>query len=105
MASRNFPPPPPPADWQAAGLGYYRLSHFFTQRFGARVWKVSVDAGLGCPNRDGTLGRGGCVFCDPASFSPSRRMHGASITEQLDAGIRQLSLAYLPSPVSGEGPG
>jgi radical SAM protein (TIGR01212 family) len=51
---------------------------------------VSLDAGLGCPNRDGTLDRRGCFFCDPASFSPSRRLRLGGITAQLDAGLRWL---------------
>ena len=51
---------------------YYRLSRFFEQKFGHRVWKVSVDAGFDCPNR------GGCIFCDATSFSPSRRPDGVA---------------------------
>jgi len=54
------------------------------------VWKVSVDAGFDCPNRDGTLATGGCVFCDPASFSPARRMAARPVTAQLDEGIGRL---------------
>jgi len=78
------------ADWRAGGLPYLSRSFFFRQRFGARVWKVSVDGGFGCPNRDGTLGSGGCVFCDPASFSPSRRIASRSVTAQIDEGARRL---------------
>jgi len=52
---------------------------------------VSVDAGLGCPNRDGTIAHGGCVFCDPASFSPSRRLGIASIAGQIAEGTRRLA--------------
>lgn len=59
--------------WIQAGKKFYPLSLYLRQTFGGPVRKVSVDAGFGCPNRDGTLGRGGCVFCDPASFSPSRQ--------------------------------
>ncbi len=81
-------PIPPP--WKTAGLLWLSRSFFFRQHFGLPVWKVSVDAGLGCPNRDGTLATGGCVFCDPASFSPSRRREAIPITRQIDEGIRQL---------------
>jgi hypothetical protein len=59
-------------------------------KFGCKVWRVSVDAGLGCPHRDPSRGRQGCIFCDPASFSPSRRLASSSITAQLEAGIRRL---------------
>ncbi|MGO8744730.1 MAG: TIGR01212 family radical SAM protein [Thermoguttaceae bacterium] len=81
-------------DWRASGLRYYSLNWFFRQRFGRRVWKVSVDAGLGCPNTDGTVGSGGCVFCNIRSFSPSRRLGLTSITGQLDEGIRRLKQRY-----------
>jgi hypothetical protein len=71
-------------------LRYHRLSHYLARQFGSRVWKLSLDAGFDCPNRDGTLGRGGCVFCDPAAFSPSRRQPAGSITRQIDAAIERL---------------
>lgn len=81
---------PPYPEWRQAGLRYHALSYDLHRRFGRRAWKVSVDAGLGCPNRDGTLGLGGCVFCDPESFSPSRRLGEKSITAQLDEGMDRL---------------
>ena len=81
------------------GLRYHRLSHYLSRQFGSRVWKVSVDAGFDCPNRDGTLGRGGCVFCDPAAFSPSRRQPAGSITEQIDAGNRAAAARQRHRPV------
>ena len=46
---------------------------YLRNAFGGPVRKISLDAGFGCPNRDGTLGRGGCIFCNPQSFSPSRQ--------------------------------
>ncbi len=79
-----------PAGWRTAGLLYFSRSFFFRQRFGAPVWKVSVDGRFDCPNRDGTLAAGGCVFCDPASFSPSRRMAARSVTDQIHEGIRRV---------------
>jgi radical SAM protein (TIGR01212 family) len=80
----------PAADWRGAGLRYYNLNFFYRWKFGGRVWKVSVDGKFGCPNVDGTLARGGCVFCDPTSFSPSRRLRIRPIGEQIDEGIRQV---------------
>jgi len=76
--------------WRDAGLPYFSRAHFFRRRFGGRVWKISVDGGLGCPNRDGTLGTRGCVFCDPASFSPSRHYSGRSIREQIERAAARL---------------
>jgi radical SAM protein (TIGR01212 family) len=69
---------------------YYSRNLFFLRKFGQRVWKISVDAGASCPNRDGTVATGGCVFCDPASFSPSRRLGRGSIREQIAEGIGRL---------------
>jgi radical SAM protein (TIGR01212 family) len=73
--------------WRLAGLRYHSLSFFFRKKFAGKVWKVSVDGGFTCPNRDGTLGDAGCIFCDPESFSPSRRLGLSSITAQIEAGI------------------
>jgi radical SAM protein (TIGR01212 family) len=72
-------------------LRYYPLQRYLGEQFGGRVWKVSVDAGLGCPNRDGTIAQGGCVFCDPASFSPSRRLGIPTIAGQIAEGTRRLA--------------
>lgn len=80
----------PATSWRDAGLPYFSRGHFFRQRFGARVWKLSVDGGFGCPNRDGTVGTGGCVFCNPASFSPSRRQACRSVREQIDEAAARL---------------
>jgi radical SAM protein (TIGR01212 family) len=84
-------------DWLIAGLSYYSLNYFFRQKFGGKIRKISLDAGLNCPNRDGTVGRGGCIFCDPASFSPSRRLNLASLTAQLEEGMRA-ALVRSPEP-------
>lgn len=70
--------------WLAAGKRYYPLSFYLRQVFGGPVRKVSVDAGFDCPNRDGTVGRDGCIFCNPLSFSPSRRLDNSrSIAQQI----------------------
>jgi len=58
------------------------------------VWKVSVDGGFGCPNVDGTVGTGGCIFCNVRSYSPSRRLGLAPITDQIDRGIPRLRQRY-----------
>ncbi|MBI5064491.1 MAG: TIGR01212 family radical SAM protein, partial [Desulfatitalea sp.] len=43
---------------------YFDLNSYFRQRFGVRVHKLTVDAGLTCPNRDGRTGTGGCIYCN-----------------------------------------
>ncbi len=54
-------------------------------RYGERVHKIAIDAGFTCPNRDGTIGRGGCTFCNNVSFSPNGRRPN-QITDQIEAG-------------------
>ena len=58
----------------------------YTERYGMRLQRLTLDGGFTCPNRDGTLGTGGCSFCDNAAFHPSYTK-GKSIAEQIDAGI------------------
>ena len=85
--------PEPPA-WRAAGLRYFAYNFFLRRKFGGRVQKVSLDAGFTCPNVDGTVAVGGCVFCDNRSFSPSRRVPRVQIRDQLEDGIRRLKWRY-----------
>jgi uncharacterized protein len=56
-------------------------------RYGERVHKVAIDAGFTCPNRDGSIGRGGCTFCNNVSFSPNGRKP-VPIGEQIENGRR-----------------
>lgn len=67
---------------------YRSFSSYLSSIFSGKVRKIAVDAGLGCPNRDGTVGSGGCIFCNNAAFVPGYA-HGSrkSITEQLKAGV------------------
>ncbi len=81
-------------EWRQAGLRYNSYNHFLRKKFGARVQKVSIDAGFTCPNVDGTVTTGGCVFCDNRSFSPSRRIPRQQIRGQIDDGIRRLKIRY-----------
>jgi len=55
--------------------------------FGRPMQKLTIDAGFSCPNRDGTVGTGGCTFCNNEAFSPSYCHAQKSITQQLDEGI------------------
>ena len=58
----------------------------YAERYGMRLQRLTLDGGFTCPNRDGTLGTGGCTFCDNAAFHPSYTQ-GKSIAEQIEAGI------------------
>jgi len=76
-------------------LGRYRdFNGYLRERFGERVQRVSLDAGLGCPNRDGTISRGGCIYCDPLGSGSGALRRGISIEEQLRRGIRAASRRY-----------
>lgn len=94
MASTNRSSALEPPAWRAAGLRYHAYNFYLQRRFGGRVQKVSLDAGFTCPNVDGTVATGGCVFCDNRSFSPSRRVPRTAIAGQLDEGIRRLRWRY-----------
>src|SRR5262245_59309641 len=73
---------------------YYPLSRFLRERFGGKVRSVTIDAGFTCPNVDGTVALGGCVYCDIASFSPNRRQPRASVAAQVERGIAILRKRY-----------
>lgn len=64
---------------------YYDLNTYYREQFGVRVHKLSVDAGLTCPNRDGSLGRGGCIYCNDRGSGTGAHQRGLSITDQLAA--------------------
>lgn len=60
---------------------------YMRRRFGARVQKLTLDAGFTCPNRDGTSGTGGCTFCLNDAFNPSYCHPGKSVKKQIEEGI------------------
>ncbi|MBR2133164.1 MAG: TIGR01212 family radical SAM protein [Eubacterium sp.] len=67
-------------------MKYYSLNNYLRDTFGDKVYKISIDGGFTCPNRDGTLDTRGCIFCSKGGsgeFSQSRKL---SVSEQLDAG-------------------
>ena len=45
------------------GKRYHSLNYFLRHKFGEKVYKISLDGGFSCPNRDGTISKGGCLFC------------------------------------------
>lgn len=71
-----------------AGLPFYSGGQYLREQFPFRVFKVAVDAGFDCPNRDGTKGRGGCIYCNNASFSSNSRAPRVSVGQQIENGIR-----------------
>ena len=65
---------------------YYDLKSFWLNRFGCRVYKLQIDAGFTCPNRDGTVSRGGCIYCDGRGSRLRQIGPLPSVTEQIRRG-------------------
>ena len=76
---------------------YYSLDFFIKKTFGEKLYKISLDGGMTCPNRDGTLDTRGCIFCSAGGsgdFASDRR---CSIKEQLEQGKQLISQKYSGS--------
>ena len=69
-------------------------SVFLKDIYGCRVQKLNVNAGFTCPNRDGTLAHGGCIYCNNASFTPAFGNASVSITRQLEDGKKFYANKY-----------
>lgn len=70
---------------------YNNLSEALQQRFGEKLYKLTLNIGCTCPNRDGTLGTRGCIFCSAGGSGEFAGDPHCSVTEQIEAGIRSLS--------------
>lgn len=81
-------------DFFPEGKRYNTFVGYYKRQYGERLQKLVIDAGFTCPNRDGTVGRGGCSFCDNAAFHPSYSTSGKSIAEQIDEGIEFHQVRY-----------
>jgi radical SAM protein (TIGR01212 family) len=66
---------------------YNAYSHYLKSRFPWKVYKLPLDAGFDCPNRDGRVAFGGCTFCSNASFSPNSSGPAQSVRAQVEEGI------------------
>ena len=69
------------------GKRYNTSAGRYRRLYGERLQKLVIDAGFSCPNRDGTVGVGGCSYCDNAAFHPGYSTPGKSIVRQIDEGI------------------
>ncbi|MBW2589594.1 MAG: TIGR01212 family radical SAM protein [Deltaproteobacteria bacterium] len=73
---------------------YNDLNSYFRSIFGCRVQKITVDAGLYCPNRDGKISTGGCIYCNTRGSGTGAHAKGYSVTDQILAGKKALSKRY-----------
>ncbi len=75
-------------------MRYNSFGTYLKRVFGSRVYKVNVDAGFTCPNRDGTVGYGGCIYCNNDSFRPSACRSVKPLREQIREGISYIKRRY-----------
>lgn len=80
-------------DWKAKE-GYYSFNYFLKNRFPYKVFKIPINAGFTCPNMDGKLGTGGCVYCANESFSPNVKSRIRKIKDQVREGKEFLRNRY-----------
>ena len=73
---------------------YNQFSAYLKNRFGAKVYKITIDAGFSCPNRDGTISSGGCIFCDDTGSFSQAHSNLLSIEEQVEQGVKTLSARF-----------
>lgn len=69
---------------------YNQFSAYLKNKFGAKVYKITLDAGFSCPNRDGTISTGGCIFCDDGGSFSQAHSNLLSIEEQVNIGAKTL---------------
>ncbi|MCQ2134897.1 MAG: TIGR01212 family radical SAM protein [Bacteroidales bacterium] len=69
------------------GKRYNTFTGYYKRLYGERLQKLVIDAGFTCPNRDGTVGAGGCTYCNNDAFHPGYSTPGKSIHQQIDEGI------------------
>ena len=77
-----------------SALPYTSLGTHLRERFGRRVWKITLDAGMTCPNRDGTVGTGGCTYCNDSGSGTGAWEKDLTITEQIAEAMTFLTRRY-----------
>ncbi len=73
---------------------YNQFSANLKNRFGAKVYKITIDAGFSCPNRDGTISTGGCIFCDESGSFSQAHSNILSVSQQVSVGAETLSKRF-----------
>lgn len=73
---------------------YNQYSEFLKQKFGAKVYKITLDAGFSCPNRDGTISSCGCIFCDDGGSFSQAHSNLLSIEDQVKVGAETLAKRF-----------
>ena len=76
---------------------YYSLDYYLKTTYDEKLYKISLDGGMTCPNRDGTLGTRGCIFCSRGGSGDFAESHTLSVTEQIESGKKQSAKKYTGS--------
>ncbi len=76
---------------------YYSLDYYIKETFGEKLYKISLDGGMSCPNRDGKIGAGGCIFCSAGGSGDFAGDRKVSIKEQLAQGKELVRKKYTGS--------
>ena len=79
-----------PDSFSESGKRYYSLDQYLKEQFGEKVYRISLNGGMTCPNRDGTKGDRGCIFCSRGGSGDFAGDAGASVTEQIETGKKRL---------------
>ncbi len=72
-------------------MEYYSFNRYLRERFGCKVYKICINGGFTCPNRDGTLGTRGCIFCSAGGSGDFAEDARLSVTQQIEAGKRRVA--------------
>ena len=72
-------------------MTYLTLNSYLKKRFGCKVYKIAIDGGFTCPNRDGTLGTRGCIFCSKGGSGDFAEDRNLTVTEQIERGKNRVS--------------
>lgn len=72
------------------GKPYHSLDYELRQQFGRKIYKLSLDGGMSCPNRDGTLGTGGCIFCSQGGSGDFAASRQTAVSRQIEQAMAQV---------------
>ena len=76
------------------GKPYHFFGDYLAEKYGCKVLKLPVDAGLGCPNRDGTLGSAGCTFCSEEGSASPTTLNSRNILLQMQKASSSFKRTY-----------
>lgn len=74
---------------------YYSLNDYLIEKFGTKVYKIALNGNMSCPNRDGSIGHKGCIFCSAGGSGDFAGNPSQTITEQIETGKELLSAKYF----------